>query len=275
MPAFRDDDPIRVELELKALPRGSAVADVARQMTSLIAQGTFPAGSRLPPERQLAESLGVGRSAVREALAALEILGLVTVRPGSGTYIRDSTSELLPTTLSWGLMLSGEHTAQLSEVRSALEVGSAVLAAQRIDADGVQELRAHLEAMESHTGDLGAFIEADAAFHLQVARAAGNGVMGDLLQTVRSLLRVWVERGLRSQDQALTACREHRAVYEAIAAGDAAAAGAAMDAHMRTAGDRVEHAETPAGAAVEAVAAPAARTVSAPRKGGRAAKLAR
>lgn len=255
MPAFRDDDPIRVELELTTLPRGSAVADVARQMTSLIAEGTFPAGSRLPPERQLAESLGVGRSAVREALAALEILGLVTVRPGSGTYIRDSVSELLPTTLSWGLMLSAEHTSQLSEVRAALEVRSAVLAAQRIDAAGVEALRTHLEAMESRTDDLGAFVEADAAFHLQVARAAGNGVMGGLLQTIRSLLRVWVERGLRSREQALTACREHRAVYEAIAAGDPAAAGAAMDAHMRTAGDRVEHAGPPAGEPATAVAA--------------------
>ncbi|WP_183392908.1 FadR/GntR family transcriptional regulator [Kineococcus radiotolerans] len=247
MPAFRPDDPIRAEMELKSLPRGSAVADVARQMTTLIAGGTFPAGSRLPPERQLAESLGVGRSAVREALAALEILGLVTVRPGSGTYIRDSTSELLPTTLSWGLMLSAEHTAQLSEVRSALEVRAAVLAARRVSDDDLKNLRGHLEAMEANTGDLHTFIEADAAFHLQLAAAAGNEVMGDLLQTVRSLLRVWVERGLRSTDQALTACREHRAVYEALAAGDEAAAGAAMDVHMRTAGDRVEHAgESPA-----------------------------
>ena len=243
MPAYRADDPLRVELQLRALPRGSAVADVARQMTSLIAGGTFPPGSRLPPERQLAESLGVGRSAVREALAALEILGLVSVRPGSGTYIRDSMSELLPTTLSWGLMLSAEHTAQLSEVRSALEVRAAVLAAGRAGEEDLQRLRTHLEAMEASTQDLGAFIEADAGFHLQLARAAGNEVISDLLQTVRSLLRVWVERGLRSTEQALTACREHRAVYEAIAAHDPRAAQAAMDAHMRTAGDRVEHAD--------------------------------
>jgi GntR family transcriptional repressor for pyruvate dehydrogenase complex len=245
VPVFRHDDPSRVDLELTALPRGSAVSEVARQMTTLIADGTFPPGTRLPPERQLAESLGVGRSAVREALAALEILGLVTVRPGSGTYVRDSMSELLPTTLSWGLMLSAEHTAQLSEVRSALEVRAAVLAAGRIDAAALGRLREHLEAMEASTGDLGTFIEADAAFHLQLARAADNGVMGELLQTVRSLLRVWVERGLRSTEQALTACREHRAVYDAIAAGDAAAAAAAMDVHMHTAGDRIEHAGEP------------------------------
>ncbi|MEW1960094.1 FadR/GntR family transcriptional regulator [Kineococcus sp. NPDC059986] len=246
MPVFRDD-PNRVDPELTALPRGSAVSEVARQMTTLIADGTFAPGSRLPPERQLAESLGVGRSAVREALAALEILGLVSVRPGSGTYVRDSMSELLPTTLSWGLMLSAAHTAQLSEVRGALEVQAAVQAAERIDDTGLEQLRTHLAAMEASTGDLQAFIEADAAFHRQVAAAAGNDVMDDLLQTVRSLLRVWVDRGLRSQEQAETACREHRAVYDAVAARDADAAGRAMGAHMRTAGDRVEHTEPTSG----------------------------
>lgn len=265
MPAFRADDPARVVLELQALPRGSAVADVARQMTTLIAQGTYAPGSRLPPERQLAESLGVGRSAVREALAALEILGLVSVRPGSGTYIRDSMSELLPTTLSWGLMVSAEHTAQLSEVRSALEVRAAVLAAERAGEDDLERLRAHLGVMETSTEDFEAFIEADAAFHLQLAQAAGNEVMDDLLRTVRSLLRVWVERGLRSSEQALTACREHRAVYEAVASHDPSAAQVAMDAHMRTAGDRVEHADesaTAAGAAATTRVPPAGRLPS-------------
>nr|WP_235472331.1 GntR family transcriptional regulator [Frigoribacterium sp. Leaf44] len=72
---------------------------VEHRASGLVGDPDAP-GSRLPPERQLAERLGVGRSAVREALAALEILGIVTVRPGSGTYLRDQTSELLPTTLS-------------------------------------------------------------------------------------------------------------------------------------------------------------------------------
>jgi GntR family transcriptional repressor for pyruvate dehydrogenase complex len=241
VPAYRRDDPAGVRMELQAVARGSAVAEVARQMTSLIAQGEYPPGARLPPERQLAESLGVGRSAVREALAALEILGLVQVRPGSGTYIRDSMSELLPTTLSWGLMLAAEHTDQLSDVRSGLEVRAATLAAQRIGDDEEELLRGHLEAMEANTDNLPAFIEADARFHWQLAHAAGNEVMADLLQTVRSLLRVWVERGLRTTDQALTACREHRALLDAVSARDPQRAAAAMTAHMDTAGNRVTH----------------------------------
>lgn len=242
MPAFRRDDPALVQVELQAVPRGTAVSEVVRQLTDLLTAGQFAPGSRLPPERALAERLGVGRSAVREALAALEVLGIVAVRPGSGTYIRDSMSELLPTTLSWGLMLAADHTGQLSEVRSGLEVQAATLAAVRGSEEDLEDLRSHLEAMEASLDDLPGFVQADARFHLRVARASGNAALSDLLQTIRSLLRVWVERHLRDREQAATAAREHRAVYEAIAARDPAAAERAMRDHMVTAGRRVERA---------------------------------
>jgi GntR family transcriptional repressor for pyruvate dehydrogenase complex len=240
MPAYSADDPARLQLELQAVPRATAVSEIVRQLTSFLAAGQFPPGSRLPPERQLAESLGVGRSAVREALAALEILGIVTVRPGSGTYIRDSMSELLPTTLSWGLMLSSTHTHELSDVRSALEVQAAGLAAAQIDDDGLAALRGHVQTMRTHLDDLPRFIDADARFHLQIATSAGNGVLADLLQSIRSLLRLWTERGLRTREQAELACTEHLAILEGIAARDGAAAEAAMRAHMRTAGTRLD-----------------------------------
>jgi GntR family transcriptional repressor for pyruvate dehydrogenase complex len=206
VPAYSPDDPARVQLELQSVPRATAVSEIVKQLTSFLAAGQFPPGSRLPPERQLAESLGVGRSAVREALAALEVLGIVAVRPGSGTYIRDSMSELLPTTLSWGLMLSASHTHELSEVRSALEVQAAGLAASRIDDTGLAALRSHVETMRSHLDDLPRFIDADARFHVQLAASAGNEVLVDLLQSIRSLLRLWTERGLHTRDQAELAC---------------------------------------------------------------------
>src|SRR6476661_2311336 len=83
----------------------SAVSEVTRRLLTYFTSDAIQPGDRLPPERQLALTLGVGRSAVREALAALEILGVVTVRPGSGTYLRGKASELLPQTLSWGMLI--------------------------------------------------------------------------------------------------------------------------------------------------------------------------
>ena len=95
-PAARSDD---LAAALGALPAGTPVSEVARRLLDLFTDGSVPPGTRLPPERQLAATLEVGRSAVREALAALEILGIVDVRPGSGTYLRGAASDMLPQTL--------------------------------------------------------------------------------------------------------------------------------------------------------------------------------
>lgn len=244
MPAYRDDDPVSIQLDLAVMPPGTAVSEVVKQLTSLLTRGELAPGSRLPPERQLAEQLGVGRSAVREALAALEILGIVTVRPGSGTYLRDSMSELLPTALSWGLMLSASHTDQLIELRGGLEVQAAVLAAARATPEDITLLREDAETMAENLNDFDKFIAADARFHLHLAASSGNAVLRDLLQSVRSLLRLWTERGLRDVGQAQEAYREHVAILDAIAAHDPKRTEAAMREHMATAALRVSTSAT-------------------------------
>jgi GntR family transcriptional repressor for pyruvate dehydrogenase complex len=239
VPAYPEGDPSSIHLELEALPQGAPLADVVRQLIGLLSSGALVRGSRLPPERQLAATLGVGRSAVREALAALEILGIVTVRPGSGTYFQDTASELLPTTLSWGLMLAASRTDDLIEVRSALEVQAASLAAQRATSTHIDAMRAYVTTMKESTHDVDAFIDADIRFHLELANSARNTVLQDLLQNIRSLLRLWVERGLSTPAQAEKACDEHQAILDAIQAGDPAAAETAMSKHMLTATHRL------------------------------------
>lgn len=222
------------------LDTGTAVSAVAKRLLDYLTSGSIEPGTRLPPERQLAASLGIGRSAVREALAALEILGVVDVRPGSGTYLRGSTSELLPETLNWGLMLAAPRTKELIAVRSQLEIFAARLAAEAITDTQLRQLGHHIEAMRSNLGDRTRFIEADLKFHLQIAQAADNQVLLDLLQSIRSLLRVWVERGLAREEEAQLALDEHNHVYEALKTRDPDAVEAAMRAHMMTAGHRLE-----------------------------------
>ncbi len=201
MPAFSENDPLNIRLELESVPAGSPASAVARQLVTLLTTGELAPGSRLPSERVVAEQLGVGRSAVREALAALEILGIVQIRPGSGTYLQGGTSDLLPTTLSWGLMLASNRTRELLEVRSSLERTAAILAAQRADAAQLDELQEYLERQRIALDDPQAFIEADVRFHVLLARAAGNDVLADLLQSLRSMLSVWVGRRVRTGRQ--------------------------------------------------------------------------
>src|SRR6478735_3829631 len=154
MPAYPGDRSAEISAALGTLPAGTPVSEVARRLLDLFTSGSIAPGTRLPPERQLTATLGVGRSAVREALAALEILGIVQVRPGSGTYLRGAASELLPQTLRWGLLIGEHHTGDLLELRSGLEIFVARLAASRIGASHLDELRAALERMRANVGSL-------------------------------------------------------------------------------------------------------------------------
>ncbi|GAA1808186.1 FadR/GntR family transcriptional regulator [Agromyces neolithicus] len=239
MPVFRDDSSAEIAAALGSLPTGSAVSVVATRLLDLFTSGSIPPGTRLPPERQLAASLEVGRSAVREALAALEILGIVDVRPGSGTYLRGTVSELLPQSLSWGVLLGERNTAELLELRSGLEIYVARLAAERLTDAQLTNLRRHLDVMRVSIDDLKSFVKSDLAFHHDLASAAENRLLLDLLQVVRSLLRVWVERAVEEEGHARAALEEHEAVYRALAARDGDAAASAMAAHMTTASARL------------------------------------
>ena len=239
MPAFPAQPTDAISAALGSVPTGTAVSAVAKRLLDLFTSGDIKPGTRLPPERQLSATLGIGRSAVREALAALEILGIVDVRPGSGTFLRGSASELLPETLNWGLMIGAPRTEELIAVRGELEVFAARLATGSLTEDALAELSGYLDDMGRNFDNPVRFIEADLKFHLLIARAADNKVLLDLLQSIRSLLRVWVERGLQREDDAQRAFDEHGAVLKAFAARDTDAVERAMRLHMTTAATRL------------------------------------
>lgn len=224
---------------LDAIQPVSVVTVVTRRLLEYFTSGEIQQGGRLPAERRLADSLGVGRSAVREALAALELLGVVSVRPGSGTYLRGSASELLPQTLSWGLLLGRPRTLELIEVRQGLEVQVARLAAERLSPQTLQALDETVETMRSHREDFAVFVEADMRFHQLLAAGVGNDTLAELLTSVRSLIRVWVERAVADSDHTGLTVAEHEAVLAAVRSGDPAAAAAAMERHMVSAGQRL------------------------------------
>jgi GntR family transcriptional repressor for pyruvate dehydrogenase complex len=239
MPAYTGDRSAEIVSALTALPTGTPATEVARQLMDLFVGGSIEPGTRLPPERQLAGTLGVGRSAVREALAALEILGIVDVRPGSGTYLRGAASELLPQTLRWGLLIGERNTAELLDLRSGLEIYVARLAAGRADDAQIAAMADSLERMRSSVDDLGVFARADRDFHLALSGAAANATIVDLLHVVRSLLQVYDDRAVHDVDAASIALTEHEAVLRAVQQQDSDAAASAMASHMATASARV------------------------------------
>jgi GntR family transcriptional regulator, transcriptional repressor for pyruvate dehydrogenase complex len=214
-------------------------AQVARLLLDYLLAGNVSPGTRLPSERRLAEELGVGRSVVREALKSLGLLGLIEVRQGDGTYVKQLESELLPRVIEWGLLLGERRTLDLVEARQHLEAITAQLAAARRSDSDLVALQDSLHGMKAAEGDIETFVGHDVAFHLRIAEAAGNSVLSTVLTNIQSLLRVWITRVIRDAGQSNPSYLEHVPVYQAIVNRDPAAAGAAMQAHLDAAARRL------------------------------------
>jgi GntR family transcriptional regulator, transcriptional repressor for pyruvate dehydrogenase complex len=233
-----DETPEGMPLGLRVPPRGSAVSDIARQLLGQLLSGRLAPGTRLPSERQLAQAMGVGRSAVREALKALDVLGILDVRTGDGTYLKRTSSDLLPDAIQWGLMLGQPRTRDLIEARRHIEALTARLAAERATAEQRAELAERMDAMRS-AGSVPEFVEADLAFHLTLADAAGNSVLAGVLASARALLRVWIRQAVEQAGETTSTCAEHQRVLDAVLADDPDGAAEAMAAHMAAASTRL------------------------------------
>lgn len=206
-------------MALQAAQRSSLVTQVIEQLQEQVGSGTWRVDERIPPENTLAETLGVGRNTVREAVRALCHTGLLECRQGDGTYVR-ATSELS------GAMrrrLSSAELVETLEVRQGLEVTAAGLAAGRRTDDDLAALSAALRARDDAwaSGDTAMFVDADMAFHVAVVHAAHNSVLSELYTDFSEALRASIAATGRPLEDTYIG---HSEIAGAIAAGDAEAA---------------------------------------------------
>lgn len=220
-------------------PREPISLEIARRLVEYLLSGQVTPGERIPSERQLAQDLGVGRSAVREAIKSLALLGLLEVRQGDGTYLWRVNTGLPIQKIEWGLLLGVNRTRDVVEARRHLELVVAGLAAERRDAAMVRSLQGLYAEMEAAASDPDRFVAADVAFHLQIAEATGNEVLFRMMSSISELLRDWITRVMRVEGNFQPSLAEHEVVLAAIVAGDAAAARSAMLAHMDGAASRL------------------------------------
>jgi GntR family transcriptional repressor for pyruvate dehydrogenase complex len=206
---------------------------ITRMLLDYLLSREVELGDRIPPERQLAQVLGVGRSTVREAIKSLSLLGLLEVRQGDGTYLIRSTSDLLPRVIDWGLVLEEPFVIDLVEARERVEPMIAELAAKRRSDEDLENLRRLVGKMRASTDDIEEYVDADTAFHLRLAEAAGNEVFRNFLGTVRALLRVRATSILRAAGEPENSLQMHVPILEAVERGDGPAARKAMTAHVQ------------------------------------------
>jgi DNA-binding FadR family transcriptional regulator len=208
---------------------------VATQLRGLIDSGEFPAGARLPTERELAEQLHVSRPTVREALIALEVEGRVRIRVGSGIYVEARTEPAIAAPPA----LDGPF--DILSARELVEGAVAAAAAPRIGAGQLEALGTILERMET-AADRKRQIGLDRAFHVTLAAALDNAVLARVVGELFDLrITPYFDRLARyfeTDDTWREAVAEHRAVLVALTAGDAEAARHAMQEHLRKSGER-------------------------------------
>lgn len=211
----------------------SRTDDAIARITGLIASGRWGPGDRLPAEAELAAQLGLSRNSLREAVRALCLVRVLDVRQGDGTYVTSLEPGLLVSSMSSVSSLLPDHTLlEVFEVRRLLEPAAAALAAVRMDESGRLALGIQMERMRAAAG-VDELVEADAEFHRVLARAARNGVLASLLESlsVRTMMaRLW---RARTEDGVLDATRaEHVRIYEAVVAGDPELARTVAAAHV-------------------------------------------
>ncbi|HEY8528830.1 MAG TPA: FadR/GntR family transcriptional regulator [Paenibacillaceae bacterium] len=215
----------------------SLVVELTKRLLDYIFSGNVRPGDKIPAERQLSEALGVGRSAIREAIKALAVLGILEVRQGNGTYVRQTSSSLLTQSIEWGLLLGEKNTMDLVETRMLLEVSIARLAARRWEGSELAELKEILERMKQ--GTLTDFVDADVQFHLKLCDMAKNSVLKNMLSSIRNLLHTWIKCVIEKAGETAFSYRDHLAIYEAIARRDPEGAAKAMQLHMDDASSRL------------------------------------
>jgi GntR family transcriptional repressor for pyruvate dehydrogenase complex len=208
----------------------------------LIAEGALAPGSRLPPERELAENFGVSRSSLRQALKVLEIMGVISQHVGDGTYVNSGASSILGEPMEFLILLDGISFHEIMEARLIVEPELAARAAERSSPDDLTRIQRELTAMQKAGNDHRRFVEHDILFHNAIFEAAGNRVCRLMFSVVHRSLDSLVTITSRMVDPEHT-IQLHRRILNAIVKRDAVDARRRMLEHLADARDLLVTAE--------------------------------
>lgn len=211
-----------------------AVTDEAiEKIKAMIVSGELGPGDRLPPEKELAERLGLSRNSMREAVKALEVIRVLDVRRGDGTYVTSLEPDLLLEAISFVVdMHDDDSLLELFAVRRMLESQATGLAATHGDEEAVAALQEEVGGIDAAVS-IDDLVAHDVRFHREIVRMTGNAYLASLIESLSSqTIRARVWRGLTEQGAVERTLSEHRAIADAIAQHDPALATSLATAHI-------------------------------------------
>lgn len=212
---------------------------VADEIAAALFDGRIAPGEPLPAEGEIARDFGVSKPIAREALRQLSVAGLISTQQGKVARAKALSGEPFERIFGYAVRSSLERLREANEMRRVIETGIARLAARRRDPAGLAAMEQALEAMERGLGDPAVFTEADILFHLGMALSTGNSMIRIQMEGLRSVQRevseLFSRRANRTQADWRATIARHRAVYDAIKAGDADLAEAKVLIHFEAA----------------------------------------
>ncbi|HUB68956.1 MAG TPA: FCD domain-containing protein [Acidimicrobiales bacterium] len=208
----------RAVIKLQSRRQGAAVTDEAiNGIKEMIVSGALQPGARLPREEELAASLGLSRSSLREAVRSLSLVGILDVRQGDGTYVTSLRPEILLDAMSFVVDFHRDDSVlEFLEVRRLLESAATAMAARRATSAQVAELRALVTAVPADS-PAEAFVANDLEFHRRLVALCGNSVLASLLDSISGpthRARIW--RGVTHQHAHERTIEEHLSILDAV-----------------------------------------------------------
>ncbi|MGK9201730.1 transcriptional regulator NanR [Sinorhizobium meliloti] len=210
--------------------------EVLDRLMEAISTSEFPPGSQLPSEKELMSMIGVGRPSIREAMLAMQQMGLIKISHGERARVINPTPDVIVAQISAAMIMmlatNPRGLQELKEVRLLLETGLVRVATRRATARDLDRLAVSIRQLQEARGDQARFVAVDMQFHVIIAEMSGNSMIAAVSKGMLDWLSRFKRDLVAMKGAERLTIEEHERIYKAIAGGDAEAAAAAMAEHI-------------------------------------------
>ena len=231
--------------KIQPLEKFVLIDQIIEKIENLITNGDLNPGDFLPGERILAEKLGVSRTSLRQALKALNVMGVLEIVPGKKTYIKDSFLDILLNPFKFIKAVHSIKIKELFEARMVMEEGIVQIAAKRVDHYHLQKIKSYLVDSEKNLENKNEFIYSEFMFHKSILDTADNKILSAVMNSLNELLLVLekYEKDYLDISDRKFSMEQHKKIFEALKEKDPEGARLAMHIHLNSMEERLKKME--------------------------------
>lgn len=219
-------------LEIKPIEKLVLIDHIIETIGKLIASGKLKPGDVVPSERTLSNLLKVSRNSIRQALKALDVLGVLDINPGSRTYINTSISNLLINPMKFMILLHDLKIKELFQTRKIIEVELTKLAAVNVNEENLAEMVESLNNARTHIKNKNKYLEYEMGFHEAIFKASGNRILSALMASINNLLLESRKKTVKFFPDLSLSLKQHYEIFQSIKENNSEKAGQLMLEHL-------------------------------------------